>query len=148
MSDLDTETDRLPVDRQPAIRVLAMPKDSNASGDIFGGWIMAQADIAGHVPAVERAGGRVTTVAVNRFEFRRPVFMGDLVSCYARVLRVGRSSMTVEVQVFAQRHPTHRECVKVTEAILTYVAVDERGRPRPVPAPEPAALGDELELAD
>nr|WP_245937223.1 acyl-CoA thioesterase [Thioalbus denitrificans] len=109
-----------------------MPSDTNPNGDVFGGWIMSQVDVAGSIPAVEAAGGRVVTVAVNHFEFHRPVFVGDVVSFFAEVKRVGRTSITVEVQVFAQRYPTRRECAKVTEATLTYVAVDAEGRSRPV----------------
>jgi acyl-CoA thioesterase YciA len=130
-------SDRLPADRQPAVRVLAMPEHSAPYGGIFGGWIMAQADIAGAIPALEAAGGRVATVSVNHFEFHRPVFIGDLLSYYARVLKTGRTSIQVEVEVFAQRYPSHRDCVRVTEAVITYVAVDEGGKPRPI-APPPS----------
>lgn len=129
MSSQDTA---FPVERQPSIRLVAMPSDTNPNGDVFGGWIMSQVDVAGSIPAVEAAGGRVVTVAVNHFEFHRPVFVGDVVSFFAEVKGVGRTSITVEVQVFAQRYPTRRECVKVTEATLTYVAVDAEGRSRPV----------------
>jgi acyl-CoA thioesterase YciA len=114
-----------------------MPSDANYLGDIFGGWIMSQVDIAGSIPAMRRARGRVATVAVNSFVFKQPVFVGDLVSLYAEVVRVGRTSITVDVQVYAQRNPAEEECVKVTEATLTYVAVDEKRRPRVVP-PEAA----------
>lgn len=123
----------LPEGLQPAIRVVAMPGDTNPAGDIFGGWIMSQVDLAGSIPAVERAGGRVVTVAVNHFEFHRPVFVGDVVSFYAEVSRVGRTSLTVEVQVYAQRYPDRRDCARVTEAVLTYVAVDDAGQPRSIP---------------
>ena len=109
-----------------------MPADANSSGDIFGGWIMSQVDIAGGVQAARLAQGRVATVAVNAFVFKQPVFIGDLVSFYARVVRVGRSSITVDVEVYAQRGTREESCVKVTEATLTYVAVDEQRRPRPV----------------
>jgi len=115
------------------LRVVPMPANANHTGDIFGGWIMAQVDIAGSIPAVQRAQGRVATVAVNAFTFRQPVFVGDLVSFYAEVVRVGRTSITVDVEVYAQRRPNRLECVKVTEATLTYVAVDDDRRPRPVP---------------
>jgi len=124
----------LPEGLQPAIRVVAMPGDTNPAGDIFGGWIMSQVDLAGSIPAVERAGGRVVTVAVNHFEFHRPVFVGDVVSFYAEVSRVGRTSLTVAVQVYAQRYPDRRDCARVTEAVLTYVAVDDAGQPRSIPA--------------
>jgi acyl-CoA thioesterase YciA len=116
------------------LRVVPMPRDANQSGDIFGGWIMAQVDIAGSVPAVRLAKGRVATVAVNSFLFKQPVFVGDLVSFYAEVIRVGRTSITVNVEVYAQRRPEREEAVKVTEATLTYVAVDEMRQPRVVSA--------------
>ncbi|GIX26249.1 MAG: acyl-CoA thioesterase [Burkholderiales bacterium] len=131
------ETQRLPQGREPVLRVVPMPSDANYLGDIFGGWIMSQVDIAGSIPAMRRARGRVATVAVNSFVFKQPVFVGDLVSLYAEVIRVGRTSITVDVQVYAQRNPAEEECVKVTEATLTYVAVDEKRRPRVVP-PEAA----------
>ncbi len=126
----------LPEGRQPALRVIPMPADANHTGDIFGGWIMAQVDLAGSVPATRLAQGRIATVAVNSFVFRQPVFVGDLVSFYADVVKVGRTSITVDVQVYAQRRPEREECVKVTEAILTYVAVDNQRRPRVVPQPQ------------
>ncbi len=115
----------------PTIRVVAMPADANAAGDIFGGWIMSQVDIAGSVVAIRRAGGRVVTVAVNSFEFHQPVFVGDLISCYADVTRVGNTSLTVEVTVYAERSRVESP-IKVTQAVLTYVAVDENRKPRPV----------------
>jgi acyl-CoA thioesterase YciA len=129
----DTEKVTLPHDKQPALRVVPMPSDSNQVGDIFGGWIMSQVDIAGSIPAMRRARGRVATVAVNSFSFKQPVFVGDLVSLYADIVRIGRTSITVDVEVFAQRNPLDIECVKVTEATLTYVAVDENRKPRVVP---------------
>ena len=110
-----------------------MPADTNAHGTIFGGWVMSQVDIAGSIPAWERAQGPVVTVAVNSFVFKEPVYVGDLVSFYARVIKVGRTSITVDVEVFAQRKREGRAALKVTEAQLTYVAVDERRQPRPVP---------------
>lgn len=121
----------LPAGKEPVLRVVPMPSDANFNGDIFGGWIMSQVDIAGSIPAVRLAQGRVTTVAVNSFIFKQPVFIGDLVSFYSEVVRVGRTSITVEVEVFAHRHWLH-DIVKVTEATLTYVAVDEQRRPRQV----------------
>ncbi len=121
-------------DQQPAIRVVAMPKDTNAGGSIFGGWIMSQVDIAGSIAALERAKGRVVTVAVNSFEFHQPVFVGDLISCFADVIKTGRTSITVKVEVYAQRNPSEVQTVKVTEAELTYVALDENRKPRAVPA--------------
>jgi acyl-CoA thioesterase YciA len=124
----------LPAGKEPTLRVVPMPADANHTGDIFGGWIMAQVDIAGSIPAVRLAKGRVATVAVNSFQFKQPVFVGDLVSFYAEAVRVGRTSITVNVEVYAQRKPEREEVVKVTEATLTYVAVDENRRPRVVPA--------------
>jgi|WetSurMetagenome_2_1015567.scaffolds.fasta_scaffold1454253_1 acyl-CoA thioesterase YciA len=121
----------LPEGRDPVLRVVPMPSDANYTGDIFGGWIMSQVDIAGSIPAIELAQGRVATVAVNSFVFKQPVMIGDLVSFYAEVVRVGRTSITVDVEVYARRRTMH-EVVKVTEATLTYVAVDEQRRPRPL----------------
>ena len=121
-------------DRQPALRVVPMPSDANQNGDIFGGWVMSQVDIAGSIPAARRARGRVATVAVNSFVFREPVMIGDLVSFYADITREGRTSITVAVEVYAQRNPTEVICVKVTEASLTYVAVGADRRPRELPA--------------
>lgn len=126
------ELTKLP-DRQPTLRVVAMPTDCSYTGDVFGGWIMAQVDIAGSIPAVHRARGRVATVAVNSFLFKQPLFMGDVVSFYARIEKVGRTSITVDVEVFAQRDPAEPVCVRVTEAKLTYVAVDDNRQPRVVP---------------
>jgi len=125
---------KLPENEQPMLRIIPMPADTNAHGTIFGGWVMAQVDLAGSVPAVERAQGPVVTVAVNSFRFREPVFVGDLVSFYARVMKVGHTSVTVDVEVYAQRGRDGRgEAVKVTEAQLTYVAIDKDRKPRPVP---------------
>jgi acyl-CoA thioesterase YciA len=122
-----------PADRQPVLRVIPMPKDANLHGDVFGGWIMAQVDIAGSVPATRRAGGRVATVAVNAFVFKQPVFVGDLLSFYTDIIKVGRTSITVSVEVYAERQRLEAEVVKVTEATLTYVATDESRRSRPLP---------------
>jgi acyl-CoA thioesterase YciA len=122
----------LPAGCAPVLRVVPMPADANQHGDIFGGWIMSQVDIAGGVVAAVRARGRVATVAVNSFVFREPVMIGDRVSFYANVIRVGRTSITVNVEVFAERNPAEREVVKVTEATLTYVATDSQRLPRPV----------------
>lgn len=123
----------LPTDKQPATKLIAMPKDSNAGGSIFGGWIMANVDLAGAVPAVARAKGRVATVAVNSFEFQEPVLVGDVVSYYADVIKTGNSSITIKVEVYAQRNPADMETIKVTEAELTYVALDENRKPRQLP---------------
>ena len=115
------------------LRVVPMPAEVNANGDIFGGWLMAQVDIAGAVLPARIAKGRIATVAVNQFVFKQPVSVGDLVSFYARVERVGKSSITVHVTVLAERNPADLQVVKVTEANLTYVAIDGQGRPRQVP---------------
>lgn len=123
----------LPADREPTLRVIPMPADANFTGDIFGGWIMSQVDLAGAVPALRLAQGRIATVAVNSFVFKQPVYVGDVVSFYATVVRTGRTSITVDVEVYAERRAQSLTCVKVTEATLTYVAVDERRRPRPLP---------------
>ena len=125
-----TET---PDESELAIRVMAMPADTNAAGDIFGGWLMSQVDIAGGIIARRRANGRIVTVAVNSFEFHQPVFVGDLISCYARITRVGRTSLTVNVKAYAERQGTTHEIIQVTAADLTYVAVDEQRRPRALP---------------
>ena len=119
--------------RDPVLRVVPMPADVNQHGDIFGGWIMSQVDIAGGVMAARRARGRVATVAVNSFTFKQPVLVGDLVTFYAEIARVGTTSVTVSVEVYAQRNPRDLVTVKVTEASLTYVAVDAGRRPRPIP---------------
>ena len=123
----------LPSDKELVMRVLPMPADSNANGDIFGGWIMAQVDLAGSVLPVRIAKGRVTTVAVNQFVFKQPVSIGDLLSFYATVERVGNTSITVRVEVYAERNPADVQVVKVTEANLTYVAIDREGKPRQIP---------------
>jgi acyl-CoA thioesterase YciA len=120
-------------DKQPTLRVVPMPADANQHGDIFGGWVMSQVDIAGGVAAARRARGRVATVAVNSFVFKQPVLIGDQVSFYSEVTHVGRTSVTVDVEVYAQRNPRDLICVKVTEASLTYVATDAERRPREVP---------------
>jgi acyl-CoA thioesterase YciA len=122
----------LPAGKEPALRLVPMPADSNSTGDIFGGWVMSQVDIAGSIPAVRLARGRVATIAVNSFVFRQPVMVGDVVSFYAEIVKVGLTSITVSVEVYAQRNPQKEETVKVTEATLTYVAVDNQRRPRVV----------------
>ncbi len=121
-------------DTMPTLRVSPMPADVNPSGDIFGGWVMAQTDIAGAIPATRRARGRIATVAVNSFLFKQPISVGDVVSFYAEVVRVGRTSITVDVQVYAERNPAQPVVVKVTEATLTYVATNADGSKRDVPA--------------
>ncbi|RRS05044.1 acyl-CoA thioesterase [Aquabacterium soli] len=114
-------------------RVMPLPKDANGNGDIFGGWIMAQVDLAGSALPVRISRGRVATIAVNEFVFRSSVSVGDLLSIYARIVRVGNTSMTVHVEVWAERNPVNPHLVKVTEANITYVAIDEHGKPRTVP---------------
>jgi acyl-CoA thioesterase YciA len=123
----------VPDESELAIRVMAMPADTNAAGDIFGGWMMSQVDIAGSIIARRRANDRIVTVAVDSFQFHQPVFVGDLVSCYARITRVGRTSLTVHVKAYVERQGATHETIQVTEADLTYVAVDEQRRPRPLP---------------
>lgn len=121
-------------DGMPTLRVMPMPADANVHGDVFGGWIMAQVDIAGAIPAVRRANGRVGTVAVNSFVFKQPVFVGDLLSFYAKIVKTGNTSITVNVEVYAERNRLQAEIVKVTEATLTYVATGDDRRPRSLPA--------------
>ena len=129
----------LPTDRELVMRVMPMPADSNPNGDVFGGWIMAQVDLAGAVLPVRLPKGRVATIAVDEFVFKQPVSVGDLLSFYAHVLRVGRTSVRVRVEVYAERNPADLHVVKVTEATVTYVAIDRQGQPRPLPVPaEPA----------
>ena len=125
--------DDIPKDRDAAVRTLAMPKDTNGLGDIFGGWIMSHADIAGAISAFRRAGGRTVTVAVNEFVFVSPVYVGDVVSFYTDIARVGNTSITVDVTVFSQRSDGERETtVKVATAQITYVRVGANRRPVPV----------------
>jgi len=128
---VDAQQTELPRDREPVLRVVPMPADANSTGDIFGGWIMSQVDIAGALPAIRLAKGRVATIAVNSFLFKQPVFIGDLVSFYAKVVKVGRTSITVKVSVEADRWESG-ERVKVTEAEVVLVAVDDHGRPIPI----------------
>src|SRR2546429_9941217 len=129
--------EKLPEGKQPALRVMPMPADANQNGDIFGGWIMAQVDIAGGTMAGRIARGRVATVAVKEFVFKQPVQIGDVLSFYADVVRIGNTSVTINVEVFAERRPLDLLVVKVTEATLTYVAIDPGGRPRPIPRAAP-----------
>ncbi len=128
----EAPTNSLP-EGMPTLRVMPMPADANIHGDVFGGWIMAQVDIAGALPAVRRANGRVGTVAVNSFVFKQPVFVGDLLSFYAKIVKTGRTSITVNVEVYAERNRLQADIVKVTEATLTYVATGEDRRPRELP---------------
>jgi acyl-CoA thioesterase YciA len=124
---------QLPTDRELVMRVMPMPADTNSNGAVFGGWIMAQMDLAGGVLPSKLSKGRVTTVAVNEFVFKQPVSVGDLLSFYAKVVRIGNTSITVQIDVYAERNPADLHVVKVTEAVFTYVAIDETGKPRPVP---------------
>jgi acyl-CoA thioesterase YciA len=126
-------TRRLPDDKTLALRVMPMPADANGNGDIFGGWIMAQVDLAGAAVAMRVAKGRIATVAVNEFIFKQPVSVGDLLSFYGTVTRVGNTSITVHVEVYAERNPQDLVVVKVTEAKVTYVAIDMQGQPRKLP---------------
>lgn len=118
---------------EPTLRVIPMPADLNQFGDVFGGWVMAQVDLAGAIPAMRRARGRVATVSVNSFQFRQPVSAADVVSLYAEIVRIGRTSITVNVEVYAERNYAEPITVKVTEAQLTYVAIDSNGKKRDVP---------------
>ncbi len=123
-------------DKQPVLRVMPMPADLNPAGDVFGGWVMSQVDIAGAIPAVRRVRGRVATVAVNSFLFQQPIAVGDVVSFYADVVKLGRTSITVDVKVYATRQGFESDPVNVmvTEATLVYVALDQEGAKRPIPA--------------
>ncbi len=124
----------LPEDKLPQLRVIASPQEANKLGNIFGGWVMSQVDIAASIPAELRACGPVVTRAVTSFEFRMPVFVGDLVSCYAEIIREGHTSMTIAVEVYAQRHHQGQiSCVKVTQAEVVFVAIDKHGNPRSLP---------------
>ena len=135
MTDTNQPQDSLPENRMPVIRVPARPADQNPGGSMFGGWIMSQVDIAGSIPALDRARGPVVTRAVDSFEFKKPVFVGDLISCYAEIVSEGRTSMKVKVEVYAENMKQGKtSCIKVTEAVLTYVAIDEKRRPKQLPA--------------
>ncbi len=125
-----TETNTQLPSEQPTMRLLARPTDTNAAGDIFGGWIMSQVDLAGSIAAGRVSRGRTVTVAVNSFHFKKPVYVGDLISLYAKVIKVGNTSITVHVEVYAERDPSNIDTIKVTEANLTYVAVEKNGSPR------------------
>jgi len=126
--------DSLPENQMPVIRVPARPADQNPGGSIFGGWIMSYVDIAGSIPALERVRGPVVTRAVDSFEFKKPVFVGDLISCYADIISEGRTSMKVKVEVYAERmSKCDIDIIKVTEAVLTYVAIDENRLPKVLP---------------
>ncbi len=130
-----TTADRvqLPTDEELVLKVIPMPADCNANGDIFGGWVMAQADLAGAVIPARYAKGRMATVAVNEFIFKQPVRVGDILSFFGKLTRIGRTSITVKIEVYAERFTDQGRYLKVTEASLTYVAIDENGQPREVP---------------
>ena len=134
MSTNSTETvHALPADKVLVLKVIPMPADCNASGDIFGGWVMAQVDLAGSVLPARYTQGRMATVAVNQFVFKQPVRLGDILSFVSNVTRIGRTSITVDVEVYAEHFQTQGKYNKVTEASLTYVAIDAQGKPRPIP---------------
>jgi acyl-CoA thioesterase YciA len=133
MSNASPPVSFLPHDKELVLKVIPMPADCNANGDIFGGWVMAQVDLAGSVLPARRAQGRMATVAVNEFIFKHPVRIGDLLSFYAEIIRTGRTSITVRVEVYAENLRSQGSYTKVTEAQLTYVAIDENGKPRPLP---------------
>jgi len=113
------------------IRTIAMPADSNSNGDIFGGWLMSQMDLGAAIVAKSISRSRITTVAVDGMIFHNPVYVGDIVNCYARLLKVGRTSMRVDIEAWVQRG-RDGTLLKVTEGIFTYVAIDDQGRPHPV----------------
>lgn len=126
-------TVQLPTDEELVLKVIPMPGDCNQNGDIFGGWVMAQVDLAGSVLGGRYTFGRFATVAVNEFIFKHPVRVGDILSFFSKVSRIGRTSITVKVEVYAERYATQGQYIKVTEASLTYVAIDEHGKPRELP---------------
>jgi acyl-CoA thioesterase YciA len=125
--------EQLPTDQELVLKVIPMPADCNANGDIFGGWVMAQVDLAGAVLPARHARGRFATVAVNEFIFKQPVRVGDILSFFSRVVRLGNTSITVSVEVFAERWNEQGQYIKVTQATLTYVAIDKDGKPRTIP---------------
>ena len=131
----------LPSEHELVLKVIPMPGDCNANGDIFGGWVMAQVDLAGSVLPARYVQGRMATVAVNEFIFKQPVRVGDILSFFSHITRVGNTSVTVQVEVFAERFSDQGRYVKVTEATLTYVAIDANGRPRPLPKPQAPSQG-------
>lgn len=122
----------LPTDKELVMKVIPMPADCNANGDIFGGWVMAQVDLAGSVVPARHTQGRMATVAVNEFVFKQPVRVGDILSFFSAVTRIGRTSVTVQVEVYAERFRSQGSYIKVTEASVTYVAIDDQGRPREI----------------
>jgi acyl-CoA thioesterase YciA len=117
---------------RPALRAIAMPADTNPNGDIFGGWLLSQMDLAGGMVAMRRSGGRVATVGIEAMKFHQPVLVGDEVSCYCTIRRIGRTSITIQVDTWVRRCTTD-ETIKVTEGVFTYVAIGQDRRPRVVP---------------
>lgn len=136
MSQNSSEAVQLPLNKELVLKVIPMPADANGNGDIFGGWVMAQVDLAGAVLPARHTNGRMATVAVNQFIFKQPVKMGDILSFFAEITRLGRTSVTVQVEVYAERFKAQGQYVKVTEAQLTYVAIDKNGKPRPLGSSE------------
>jgi acyl-CoA thioesterase YciA len=132
----------LPTDKELVLKVIPMPADCNANGDIFGGWVMAQVDLAGAVLPARYTQGRFATVAVNEFIFKQPVKVGDILSFFSSVTRIGNTSIAVQVEVYAERFSAQGRYLKVTEASLTYVAIDDKGQPRPIPRPTPQPTDD------
>lgn len=135
-------TVELPTDTELVLKVIPMPADTNANGDIFGGWVMAQVDLAGSVIPARIAKGRMATVAVNEFIFKQPVRVGDILSFFASLTRVGRTSMTVQVEVYAESFHDQGSYIKVTQASVTYVAIDDQGHPRALAPDQGARVGD------
>lgn len=124
----------LPKNRQPTLRVVATQPHANPAGDIFGGWLMSEIDLAASIHAIERAKGPASTVAVEKLQFVAPIFVGDLVSFYANIVKVGRTSMIIEVSVYAQRAERFsEECVKVSDATVIFVAIEKPGKSREIP---------------
>lgn len=138
-ANTDSHAVQLPKDEKLVLKVIPMPGDCNGNGDIFGGWVMAHVDLAGAVVPARYAGGRMATVAVNEFIFKHPVRVGDILSFFAKLTRIGRTSITVKIEVYAERFGSQAQYTKVTEALLTYVAIDDEGKPREVPK-RPAPL--------
>jgi acyl-CoA thioesterase YciA len=130
---MSVNSSALPTDKELVLKVIPLPADTNSNGDIFGGWVMAQVDLAGSVLPARYTKGRMATVAVKEFIFKQPVRVGDILSFYSEVTHIGRTSITVKVEVYAERFRTQGQYIKVTEATVTYVAIDEQGRPREIP---------------
>ena len=135
-TQLDAPSVELPTDKELVLKVIPMPADCNANGDIFGGWVMAQVDLAGSVIPARYVDGRMATVAVNQFIFKQPVRVGDILSFFGSLSRIGTTSITVQVEVYAERFRSQKRYIKVTEASLTYVAIDDFGKPRKIIKPE------------